>query len=109
MEARVDEIAPQIFRIAVWTGKAPITFNQFVIRDEHPALIHTGHAALFDTERTQVERLLDPRTLRYISFSHFEADECGGPKHPPPPRPQAPGCRGSFPPPTSLCALPRLP
>jgi flavorubredoxin len=81
MEARVDEIAPQIFRIAVWTGKAPITFNQFVIRDESPALIHTGHAALFETVRAQVERLLDPRTLRYISFSHFEADECGALNH----------------------------
>jgi flavorubredoxin len=81
MEARIDEIAPQIFRIAVWTGKAPITFNQFVIRDESPALIHTGHAALFDTVRTQVERLLDPRTLRHISFSHFEADECGALNH----------------------------
>jgi flavorubredoxin len=81
MEARVDEIAPQIFRIAVWTGKAPITFNQFVIRDAFPALIHTGHAALFDTVRAQVERLLDPRTLRYISFSHFEADECGALNH----------------------------
>jgi flavorubredoxin len=81
MEARVDEIAPQIFRIAVWTGKAPITFNQFVIRDEFPALIHTGHAALFETVRAQVERLLDPHTLRYISFSHFEADECGALNH----------------------------
>ena len=74
MEARVDEIAPQIFRIAVWTGQIPITFNQFVIRDEFPALIHTGQVALFDTVRAQVERLLDPRTLRYISFSHLEAD-----------------------------------
>jgi flavorubredoxin len=81
MEARVDEIAPQLFRIAVWTGKAPITFNQFVIRDAYPALIHTGHAALFDTVRAQVERLLDPRALRYISFSHFEADECGALNH----------------------------
>jgi flavorubredoxin len=78
MDVRVDEIADQIFRIAVWTGKAPITFNQFIIRDAAPALVHTGHAALFDTVRSQVERLLDPRTLRYISFSHFEADECGG-------------------------------
>ena len=42
METRLDEIAPQIFRIAVWTGKVPITFKQFVIRDGHPALIHTG-------------------------------------------------------------------
>jgi hypothetical protein len=25
MEACLDEIAPHIFRIAVWTGKAPIT------------------------------------------------------------------------------------
>jgi flavorubredoxin len=81
MESRVDEIAPEIFRIAVWTGKAPITFNQFVIRDTYPTLIHTGHAALFETVRAQVERLLDPRTLRYISFSHFEADECGGLNH----------------------------
>jgi flavorubredoxin len=81
MEARVDEIAANIFRIAVWTGKTAITFNQFVIRDTHPALIHTGHAALFDTVRPQVERLLDPRTLRYISFSHFEADECGALNH----------------------------
>jgi flavorubredoxin len=81
MEARVDEIAQQLFRIAVWTNKAPITFNQFVIRDECSALIHTGHAALFDTVRAQVERLLDPRTLRYISFSHFEADECGALNH----------------------------
>src|SRR5437763_5019702 len=28
MEARVDEIAPQIFRIAVWTGKAPSMTNR---------------------------------------------------------------------------------
>src|SRR5215831_16768739 len=96
MEARVDEIAPQIFRIAVWTGKAPITFNQFVIRDESPALIHTGHAALFDTIRAQVERLLDPRTLRYISFSHFEADECGALNHWLTIAPQAEVCCGSI-------------
>src|SRR5256712_8360192 len=98
MEARVDEIAPQIFRIAVWTGKAPITFNQFVIRDEAPALIHTGHAALFDTVRAQVERLLDPRTLRYISFSHFEADECGALNHwlPLAPRPRCSASVATF-------------
>ena len=81
MESRVDEIAAQIFRIAIWTGKAQITFNQFLIRDACPTLIHTGHAALFDTVSSQVARLLDPRTLRYISFSHFEADECGALNH----------------------------
>ena len=56
------------------------TFNQFVITMSS-LLIHTGQAALFDTVRAQVERLLDPRTLRYISFSHFEADECGALNH----------------------------
>jgi flavorubredoxin len=81
MDVRVDEIAPQIFRIAVWTGNVPITFNQFLIRDAAPTLIHTGHAALFDVVRPQVECLLDPATLRYISFSHFEADECGALNH----------------------------
>ena len=81
METRVDEISDNIFRIAVWTERAPITFNQFVIRDECPTLIHTGHAALFDAIRSQVQQILDPRTLRYISFSHFEADECGALNH----------------------------
>ncbi len=81
METRVDELADDIFRIAVWTDRAPITFNQFVIRGACPTLIHTGHAALFDTVRSQVEHLLDPSTLRYISFSHFEADECGALNH----------------------------
>jgi flavorubredoxin len=81
METRVDEIADNIFRIAVWTDRAPITFNQFVIRDACPTLIHTGHAALFDAVRSQVEHLLDPSTLQYIGFSHFEADECGALNH----------------------------
>ena len=81
METRVDEIADNIFRIAVWTDRAPITFNQFVIRDDCPTLIHTGHAALFDAVRNQVEQILDPSTLRYIGFSHFEADECGALNH----------------------------
>jgi flavorubredoxin len=81
METRVDEIADNIFRIALWTDRAPITFNQFVIRDACPTLIHTGHAALFDAVRSQVEHLLDPRTLQYIDFSHFEADECGALNH----------------------------
>jgi flavorubredoxin len=81
METCVDEIADNIFRIALWTDRAPITFNQFVIRDACPTLIHTGHAALFDAVRSQVEHLLDPSTLRYIGFSHFEADECGALNH----------------------------
>ena len=37
--------------------------------------------SLFETVRQEVERVLDPRTLRYISFSHFEADECGALNH----------------------------
>lgn len=81
MESRIDEIADQIFRIAVWTDKAPITFNQFIIRDACPTLIHTGHASLFDIIRRQAERVLDLRTLRYIGFSHVEADECGALNH----------------------------
>jgi flavorubredoxin len=81
MESRIDEIADNIFRIAVWTDKAPITFNQFVIRDAGATLMHTGHAFLFDTVCNEVKRVLDPRTLRYISFSHFEADECGALNH----------------------------
>lgn len=74
---RVDEIAPEIFRISSFIPEAGIQFNQFLVKGDEPLLYHTGMKALFAAVKEGVMRVLDPATIRWIGFSHFEADECG--------------------------------
>ena len=42
MQTRIDHIAGGIYRISSWQPEFGITFNQFLIDDERPTLIHTG-------------------------------------------------------------------
>jgi flavorubredoxin len=73
----INEIAPDVYRISTFVPEANLQFNQFLVRDEQPLLFHTGMRSLFPLVREAVGKLLDPATIRYIGFSHFEADECG--------------------------------
>ncbi len=77
----VHEIADGIYRIStsVPPGAIPsgFTFNQFLIVDDEPLLFHTGMRSLVPAVREAVARVLDPARLRWIGFSHVEADECG--------------------------------
>ena len=74
---QINEIAPDIFRISTFISEINLQFNQFLVRDEQPLLFHTGMKGLFPLVRDAVASLIDPSTIRWISFSHFEADECG--------------------------------
>jgi flavorubredoxin len=74
---QITEIAPDIYRISTFIPEGNLQFNQFVVRDEQPLLYHTGMKGLFPAVRDAVATLIDPSTLRWIGFSHFEADECG--------------------------------
>jgi flavorubredoxin len=74
---RVDEIASDIFRISMYVPDFNLQFNQFVVRDEEPLLFETGMKQIFPSVREAVATVIDPTSLRYISFSHFEPDECG--------------------------------
>ena len=73
----VTEVAPDLFRIATYVPEFDLQFVQFLVRDEEPLLFHTGMRKMFPTTRDAVARVLDPARIRWISFSHFEADECG--------------------------------
>ena len=73
----VTEIAPDCYRISTYIPEIDLQFNQFVIDDEEPLLFHTGMRSLFPAVREAVASVIDPAKLRWISFSHFEADECG--------------------------------
>ncbi|CAM5196952.1 Putative diflavin flavoprotein A 3 [Castellaniella defragrans] len=73
----IDEIAPDVFRISTYVPAADLQFSQFLVRDSEPLLYHTGHNRLFPEVFAAVESLIDPRTLRWIGFSHNEADKNG--------------------------------
>jgi len=77
METRVDEIAPQIYRISTFIPQARLVFNQFVIEAEEPLLFHTGMHALFPVVSEHLKAVLEPSRLRWVMFGHYEADECG--------------------------------
>jgi flavorubredoxin len=81
METRVHEIADGIYRLSTYVAEiappAGFVFNQFLIDADEPLLFHTGHRKMFPFVCAAVSRLIDPQALRWISFGHFEADECG--------------------------------
>ena len=77
MQANVTEIAPDTFRISTFHPDFGIQFNQFLIRDDEPFLMHTGFKKMFQTTLAGVRSVIDPARLRWIGFSHFESDECG--------------------------------
>lgn len=80
MSTRVDEIADGIYRVSTCISEiAPggFTFNQFIIDAEEPMLYHTGMRGLFPMVSAAVARILPLERLRWIAFSHIEADECG--------------------------------
>jgi flavorubredoxin len=81
METVIDEIAPDIYRLSTWVGEiappAGFTFNQFLVRGEEPFLFHTGMRQLFPLVSEAIARIVPLADLRWISFAHVEADECG--------------------------------
>jgi len=77
MTARIDEIATDLYRISLYVPAFDLQFNHFLVRDEEPLLFHTGMRGMFPEMREAVARLIDPTQLRWISWSHFEVDECG--------------------------------
>ncbi|MCW5730392.1 MAG: MBL fold metallo-hydrolase [Alphaproteobacteria bacterium] len=81
MQTRIDEIADGIFRLSTFVPEvappAGFTFNQFLIRAEQPLLFHCGMRAIFPLVSEALARLIRLEDLRWISFGHVEADECG--------------------------------
>jgi flavorubredoxin len=76
---RIDEIGDGIFRISTPVTVVPggFTFNQYLIVDDEPLLFHTGLRKLFPLVREAIDTVMPAERLRYVSFSHYEADECG--------------------------------
>ncbi len=80
METKINEIADGIYRLSTYIPEvtpAGFTFNQFLVKGEAPLLFHCGMRGLFPLVSAAVAKLIPLDSLRWISFGHVEADECG--------------------------------
>lgn len=79
MSTRIDEIADGIYRISTPSTIVPggFTFNQFLIVDEQPLIFHTGLRKMFPEVKEAIGRVMPVEKLKYVAFSHVEADESG--------------------------------
>ena len=80
MDTQTHEIAEGIYRFSTFVpgiGPAGLTFNQYLIDDEQPLLFHTGHRATFPLLAEAIAAITPLDRLRWITFGHVEADECG--------------------------------
>jgi flavorubredoxin len=76
--ACIDQIVGGIYRISVWSPEAGLTFNQFLIDDEAPTLVHTGRYDDYEAVVGAISEVLDPARLANIVLLHWEGDENGG-------------------------------
>ena len=76
---RVDEVAPSVYRISTPVTILPggFSFNQYLVKDDQPLLFHTGPRRMFPLVREAIAAVMPIERLRYVAFSHVEADECG--------------------------------
>ena len=75
----IQEISDGIYRINT-PVKLPVgafSFNQYLILDDKPMPFHTGPRRMFPLVQEAIAGVMPPERLKYIGFSHFEADECG--------------------------------
>ena len=78
IDVKIAEINDGIYRISGYNSTFGITFNQFLIDDEQPMLIHTGPIGMYKKIEEKVKEVIPLQKLTYVAFLHFESDEWGG-------------------------------
>jgi flavorubredoxin len=73
----VTEVGPDLFRLSTFVPELDMQFSQFLVRDDEPLLFHTGLRSHFPATLAALRTVIPPEQVRWIGFSHFEADECG--------------------------------
>ena len=78
VDVDISEISDGIYRISGLVPSYQITFNQFLIDDENPTLIHTGPIGMYEKIADKVKEVIPLEKLANVAFLHFESDEWGG-------------------------------
>jgi flavorubredoxin len=58
-------------------GPTGFTFNQFLIDADEPTIFHAGPRRMFPAVSEAIASVMPLDRLRWITFGHLEADECG--------------------------------
>jgi len=81
METRIDEIGAGIYRLSTFAqrvgGPQGLTFCEFVIDADEPLMFHCGHRQRFAQGAAALARIMPIERLKWIGYSHAEADEAG--------------------------------
>ena len=78
IDVEISEIRDGIYRITGFVDIYGITFNQFLVNDEKPMLIHTGPIGMYSKIEEKIKEVIPIQKLAYVAFLHFESDEWGG-------------------------------
>jgi hypothetical protein len=58
--AKIDEIAPDVYRISITYKEIGLQFNHFLVKDDEPLLFHSGFNSMFDDLREGVSKIIKP-------------------------------------------------
>jgi flavorubredoxin len=78
VRTEISEIKDGIYRISGFAKDFGITYNQFLVNDEKPTLIHTGPVGMYEQVEARVKEVIPLERLSHVAFLHFESDEWGG-------------------------------
>lgn len=77
----IDEVAEGIYRISTPVPPSAIpggfSFNRYLVSDDEPLLFHSGLRHMVHDTLAAIAAVIPVERLRYVTVSHFEADECG--------------------------------
>lgn len=76
MDTAVTEIADRIYQLSTYVAPADLRFNQYLIAADEPLLFHCGQRQLYPSVRAALAKVMPVKKLRWVSYGHFEADEC---------------------------------
>ena len=77
METRIAEVADGVHQLTTYVAEMDFSFNQYLITGDEPTLFHTGPRQMFPLVADAVATVTPVASLRWVSFGHVEADECG--------------------------------
>jgi flavorubredoxin len=77
MQTRISEIADGVFQLTTYLAPIDFSLNQYLVAGEEPLLFHTGLRSTFASVSAAVAQAAPVTSVRWISFGHVEADECG--------------------------------
>jgi flavorubredoxin len=73
----LTKLSDEIYRIATFNPDIGLSFNQILVGGDEPFLFHLGMHGMFPAVSEAVSSVVPLDQLRWLSFGHVEADECG--------------------------------